>query len=194
MLGIILSTFLVLIAFVIFIEYKNEKKYQVQRRQKRSTSPKKEKPYKVKLDKVKLDKVKLDKVKLDKEKPNKVKPHTVAPTPSLPKADYVQFSHQRLIDMGLSNEESIEFVIELIEQIESQLPLIEMSLSKYDYHATERLTHSIKGSATNIGIGGVSDLLVDYNTYLKTGSDFSIAEAYFKHLIHYTNELKLHYT
>jgi len=163
-LGIILSTFLVLIVFVIFIEYRNEKKYQEQRRQKRSTSPKKDKQ------------------------------HTTTPTPSLPKANYVQFTHQRLIDMGLSNEESIEFVLELIPQIESQLPLIKASLSKYDYHAIERLTHSIKGSATNIGIGGVSDLLVDYNTYLKTGSDFSIAEAYFKHLIHYTNELKLQYT
>jgi hypothetical protein len=169
LLGIILSTFLVLIAFVIFIEYKNEKKYQEQRRQKRSTSPK-------------------------KDEQDKDKQHTTTPTPSLPKANYVEFTHQRLIDMGLTNEESIAFVLELIPQIESQLPLIKASLSKYDYHAIERLTHSIKGSATNIGIGGVSDLLVDYNTYLKTGSGFSIAEAYFKHLIYYTDELKSQYT
>jgi len=176
MLGIILSTFLVLIAFLIFIEYKNEKKYQVQKRQKNSTSPNKQTKKQI------------------KKETKKVKPHTTIPTPSLPKANYVQFSHQRLIDMGLSNEEAIAFVLELIPQIESQLPLIKASLIKHDYHAIEELTHSIKGSAANIGIGGVSDLLVDYNTYLKTGSDFSIVEAYYNHLIYYTNELKLHYT
>ena len=167
MLGIILSIFLVLVVFVIFIEYKNEKKYQEQRLQ--AHSPK-------------------------KENQNKPIQEKRKPTISLPKADYAQFSHQRLIDMGLSDEESREFVLELIPQIEIQLPLIKKSLHKHDYQAIERLTHSIKGSATNIGIGGVSNLLVDYNTYLKTGSDFSIAEAYFKHLIYYTNELKLQYT
>jgi hypothetical protein len=57
----------------------------------------------------------------------------------------------------------------------------------------ERLTHSIKGSATNIGTGGVSDLLVDCNTYLKTGTDIDIAKAYVAHLKQYTQELKAQY-
>ena len=169
MLGIILSIFVVLVAFVIFIEYKNEKKYQEQRRKKLSGKP-----------------------KIDTEKKPDLKNKTVKP--SLPKADYPKFSHQRLIDMGLSNDESKAFVLELIPQIEIQFSLIKDALSKHDYPAMERLTHSIKGSATNIGTGGVSDLLIDYNTYLKTGSDFHIAEAYFSHLIDYTNELKSQYT
>ncbi len=58
----------------------------------------------------------------------------------------------------------------------------------------ERLTHGIKGSATNLGTGGVSDLLVDYNTYLKTGTDIDIAKAYLEHLVHYTAELKTQYS
>jgi hypothetical protein len=62
-----------------------------------------------------------------------------------------------------------------------------------DFHKMERLTHSIKGSATNLGTGGVSALLVDCNTYLKTGTDIDIAKAYFKHLVHYTAELKTQY-
>ena len=96
--------------------------------------------------------------------------------------------------MGLSDDEAKEFVTELIPQLEEQIPLIEEALNTPDYHQVERLTHSIKGSATNIGTGGISDLLVDYNTYLKDGTDIDIAKAYFEHLKHYTQELKKQYT
>jgi len=95
--------------------------------------------------------------------------------------------------MGLSDEEAKEFVAELIPQIEVEIPLIEAAIQAGDFHKIERLTHGIKGSATNLGTGGVSDLLVDYNTYLKTGTDSDIAKTYFAHLVHYTNELKTQY-
>ena len=95
--------------------------------------------------------------------------------------------------MGLSDDEAKEFVTELIPQLEEQIPLIEEALNIPDYHQIERLTHSIKGSATNIGTGGISDLLVDYNTYLKEGTDIDISKAYFEHLKHYTQELKTQY-
>jgi HPt (histidine-containing phosphotransfer) domain-containing protein len=58
----------------------------------------------------------------------------------------------------------------------------------------ERLTHSIKGSSTTVGTGGVSDLLVDFNTYLKTGRELAIAEAYLEQLKHYCEELKQQYS
>ena len=58
----------------------------------------------------------------------------------------------------------------------------------------EELTHSIKGSATNLGTGGISDLIVDYDTYLKTGAEPAIAEAYFEHLNHYYEKLKEQYS
>ena len=96
--------------------------------------------------------------------------------------------------MGLSDEEAQEFVSELIPQIEAEFPLIEEAMKTQDFHQMERLTHGIKGSATNLGTGGVSDLLTDFNTYLKAGTDTDIAQAYFEHLIHYTDELKTQYT
>jgi chemotaxis protein histidine kinase CheA len=95
--------------------------------------------------------------------------------------------------MGLSDEEAKEFVEELIPQIETQIPLIEKELAIPDFHQMERLTHSLKGSATNLGTGGISDLLVECNTYLKTGTDIDIATAYFGYLKHYTQELKEQY-
>jgi HPt (histidine-containing phosphotransfer) domain-containing protein len=117
----------------------------------------------------------------------------VKETKKLPEANYPKFTHIRLVEMGLSDEEAKEFVAELIPQIEEQFPLIEKAMQDLDFHQIERLTHGIKGSATNLGTGGVSDLLVDYNTYLKTGTDIDIARAYFEHLEHYNNELKAQY-
>jgi len=108
----------------------------------------------------------------------------------LPKGEYPEFNYERLIEMGLSEEEAHEFIQELIPQIGEQIPLIDEALKIPDFHKMERLTHSIKGSSTTIGTGGVSDLLVEYNTYLKTGDEVPVAEAYQAHLKHYFEKLK----
>jgi HPt (histidine-containing phosphotransfer) domain-containing protein len=97
-------------------------------------------------------------------------------TPSV--KSYPAFSHKRLLEMGLEEAEAQEFVQDLIQQIRTQLPEIQKALKASDFTAMERLTHSIKGSATNIGVGGVSDLLVEYNTYLKSGDDIALAQRY----------------
>ncbi len=117
------------------------------------------------------------------------KPKTI--TISLGK--YPKFDHSRLLKMGLSEEEAKEFVAELIPQIETQIPLIKEAMATSDFHNMERLTHSIKGSSTTVGTGGVSDLLVDFNTYLKTGTEPAIVEAYLEQLKHYCEELKEQY-
>ena len=95
--------------------------------------------------------------------------------------------------MGLSENEAVEFIQELIPQIETQIPLIQEAMDKEDFYSMERLTHSIKGSSTTVGSGGVSDLLVAYNTYLKTGDEIEIAKEYQKYLKHYCAELKTQY-
>jgi len=115
-------------------------------------------------------------------------------TKKLPEANYPEFTHIRLVEMGLSDDEAKEFIAELIPQLETEIPLIEAAIQEVDFHQLEKLTHGIKGSATNLGTGGVSDLLNEFNTYLKSGTDTDIAEAYLKHLVHYTNELKVQYS
>ncbi len=109
-------------------------------------------------------------------------------------ANYPKFDHSRLLDMGLSQEEAKEFVKELIPQIGTHIPLIKEAMAIPDFNSMERLTHSIKGSSTTVGTGGVSDLLVDFNTYLKSGAEPAIAEAYLEHLNHYYEELKEQYS
>jgi outer membrane biosynthesis protein TonB len=207
----ILFIFIFLVVLLIFLEYRNEKKYQKQRRRKRQertsnkrTTPtqnqKKTTPKSTRAPKPEPE-VKPEptvEVKQEPEEKEEVKPEPKKEVPTatkkLPEANYPRFTHVRLVEMGLSDEEAKEFVAELIPQIETEIPFIEAAIQEGDFHRTEKLTHGIKGSATNLGTGGVSDLLVDYNTYLKTGTDVDIAKAYLKHLVDYTNELKDQYT
>jgi HPt (histidine-containing phosphotransfer) domain-containing protein len=180
MVSIGLSIFIIFILYIIFREYNNEKKYQEQRHKKHSN-------YTKKADKTQDTPTYSPEIV-------ETAPKKIQPSSSLPKADYPQFTHQRLVEMGLSNDEAKAFVQELIPQLEIQIPLIHKMLHLADFHQMERLTHSIKGSATNIGTGGVSDLLVAFNTYLKKGTDIDIAKAYFEHLKQYTEELKVQYS
>ena len=209
----ILSIFIFIIILIIFLEYRSEKNYQEKRRKQRKTqgrtgqrTPPKEpkevtpKPRRAPRPEPKPE-PKPEPIVEVKPKPEikqeqKPEPKIEVPkeTKKLPEANYPQFTHVRLVEMGLSDDEAKEFVAELIPQIEVEIPLIEAAIQDGDFHKIERLTHGIKGSATNLGTGGVSDLLTDYNTYLKTGTDSDIAQAYLEHLVHYTNELKTQYT
>ncbi len=188
MLTTILIIFVALILLVIFIEYKNEKKYQKERKRKkehesdlRPSEPKS--PASNLTTNIKpISSTTSNDIDLKRQQ-----------SQSIPKTKYPQFTHNRLIDMGLSNDEAHEFVIELIPQIENQIPLINEAIQSSDFHQVERLTHHIKGSATNIGTGGIADLLVEYNTYLKSGTDITIVKSYFQDLVQYTKELKLQY-
>jgi len=209
----IISIIIFVIVLIVFLEYRNEKKYQKKRRQSRQRTTRNRKPTPaqaprkappepepVRREEPKPEPAPEPKAEVKPEpkpKPKiEVKPALVEEiqvTKELPEANYPPFTHVRLVEMGLSDDEAKEFVSELIPQLEEQIPLIEEALNVPDFHQMERLTHSIKGSATNIGSGGISDLLVDCNTYLKTGTDIDIAKAYFEHLKHYTKELKTQY-
>ena len=189
MLGtIVLTIIVVAIIWVIYVEYKNAQKYKKQREEKRNlrrtppTTATVEEPLK----------------KKEEPKPEPLKEKVeveVTVAKELPPCDYPPFDHARtVVNLGLSEEEAKEFVGELINQIDTQLPLIKQELETGDFHKLERLTHSIKGSATNLGTGGVSDLLVDFNTYLKQGTDMEIVQNYFACLENYTQQLKEQYS
>lgn len=198
---IIISVFILILVLFVYREYKNEKKYEEERRQRRQDTRKKEKkpiekpsikeaPKKVPIEK-KPSPAPVQKKTIEKETVEVIEePKDIA----ISLSDYPKFDHSRLIEMGLSQEEAKEFVRELIPQIGSQIPLIKEAMAIPDFHEMERLTHSIKGSSTTVGTGGVSDLLADFNTYLKSGAEPAIAEAYVEQLKYYCEELKEQYS
>jgi len=207
MLSTVLVVFLLLlllvIVIVIFLEYKNEKKYQESRKKK--TLEKKNTPHRHTLKKHTPTKKQAHTFQeiaskqsistKDNIRPSQQNKPTIQSTiKAIPHKKYPIFSHERLIKMGLSEDEVLDFVKELIPQIEIQIPLIKEAIEHSDFHQAERLTHSIKGSSSTVGTGGVSELLLEYNTYLKSGTDTSIINTYFQDLIYYTNALKIQYT
>lgn len=191
----ILSIFVLIVVSIIVFEVRNERRYQEKRRHRREGSHKKP-TQTFPEDSIPHPRVEKPENKHSQVKPRQeiIKQEPIKKEKKLPLCNYPQFTHKRLVDMGLSDDEAKEFVQELIPQLEEQIPLIEKVLAIPDFHQMERLTHSIKGSATNLGTGGISDLLVEINTYLKKGTDLEIAKAYFEYLKHYTKELKTQYT
>ena len=216
---VIMGTIFFIVGLVIYSEYQNEKRYREERRKRETkkgthkrVEPKissrpaankepKETPQTAKQEKPTepLSPKPVESAKTvtpPKSESASVKtevkpaPEPQKPATQLPKGDYPDFNYNRLIEMGLSEEEALEFIQELIPQIGDQIPLIDEAMKIPDFHKMERLTHSIKGSSTTIGTGGVSDLLVDYNTYLKTGEELPVAEAYQEHLKRYFEKLK----
>jgi len=119
----------------------------------------------------------------------------VEPKPSveLPKCNYPDFDHSRLIEMGLGEDDAKEFVSDLINQIDEQIPKIKDAINDENVEQIEKLTHSIKGSSTNIGVGGIADLLVEFNTYTKSKSNFAVITEYFNQLKVYLQKLKDQY-
>ena len=109
--------------------------------------------------------------------------------------DYGSFNHQRLVEgMGLSPEEADEFVMELIGQLEAAIGQLDELIEKGDYTEVEHVTHGLKGAALNIGEGGVAQLLIDYNTYMKHGTEKPIVEAYQTRLKQTVSDLKVEYS
>ena len=226
---IIMSIFVLMVVLFIYFEYRNEKKYQENRRKRVEERNKTKPPYDPKEKKDKAaqrrastpsakekfvprkvpsaqelreaeEKQRLKEQKLEEKRLEERKTKLeVIPEPEvtekidLPECKYPKFNYSRLVDMGLSKDEAIEFIKELIPQIKTQIPLIKEAMEASDFYTMERLTHSIKGSSTTVGSGGVSDLLVEFNTYLKTGKELPVAEVYIKHLNHYCEELEKEY-
>ncbi|WP_457596647.1 hypothetical protein [Hydrogenimonas sp.] len=109
--------------------------------------------------------------------------------------DFGRFDHTRLVEgMGLSPQEADEFVVELIHQLETAIPDLDAAIEEHRYVDVERITHGLKGAALNIGEGGVAQLLVEYNTYMKHGNERPIVEAYQSVLKRSVSELKVEYS
>ncbi len=201
---IVVFILVLLIALFVYREYKNEKKYQEERRERRPDTKKEVKEPARKPRKVQsADEIEAQEKKRKEEFEEKRRLEEqesepeVIPEPvekiKLPEFNYPKFDHSRLLDMGLSSDEAHAFVAELIPQIESQIPLIKEALEIPDFEEIEKLTHSIKGSSTTVGTGGIADLLVDFNTYVKADAESTVAEAYLKYLDYYCKDLKKAY-
>lgn len=105
--------------------------------------------------------------------------------------DYPEFDNTRTMEeFGLPKEEADEFIVDLIQQVEEEMPNLEDAVTANDSHKIEEISHMIKGSATNLGTGGIADVLVDFNTYMKTDSNPAVIALHMNNLRRALQELK----
>ena len=104
---------------------------------------------------------------------------------------YPEFSNARAVEeLGLSQEEADLFIGELVTQMEEEMPGLEAAVDTNNAEKVEKISHMLKGSATNLGTGGVSDVLVAFNTYVKTGRDPEVIRRHMHDLHFYFEALK----
>ncbi len=191
MLIAIVSVIVLIIIVVVMKEMKNSKKYKEDREEeknsKTTSSKRGEKP---------SGSTRTVKPKVSTPPPAP-EPEPIVekePEKELPVGNYSKFDHSRIVDtLGLSEEDAGEFIGELISQVDTHIAPINDAVKTLDIEELERLTHSIKGSATNLGSGGIADLLTDFNTYLKEGEDRDVIERYAELLEEYYLKLKQQY-
>ncbi|WP_345986591.1 Hpt domain-containing protein [Sulfurimonas sp. HSL-1656] len=104
---------------------------------------------------------------------------------------YPPFSNARAVaEFGLSQEEADSFTGELIAQIESEIADLEAAVTARDSVQLEEVLHKLKGSTSNLGEGGITTLLADFNNYIKEGTDQDTIDDYVANLHYYLEELK----
>jgi len=104
---------------------------------------------------------------------------------------YPLFDNTRTMkEFGLSKEEADDFIIDLIQQVEDEMPALEDAVNEHDAQKIEDISHMIKGSASNLGTGGISDVLIDFNTYMKTENDSLVVARHMRNLRQALKELK----
>ena len=105
--------------------------------------------------------------------------------------DYLPFDNTRAMEeFGLPKEDADLFIVDLINQIEEEMPALQVAVEARDNKKIEDISHMIKGSATNLGTGGAADVLVDFNTYMKTGDDPVVIAAHMRNLNRALADLK----
>ncbi len=113
------------------------------------------------------------------------------PAIELPSRIYEPFSNARAVEfLSLSQEDADMFIGELIEQFDAELSNLEEAIDQENYAKIESISHMLKGSATSLGTGGVSSVLIDFNTYVKTGTEMRIIKTHMENFKHYLVDLK----
>ena len=109
------------------------------------------------------------------------------PTKAYPKYD----NARAVVEMGLTQEDADSFVHDLIEAIESEVPRIEEAIEGSDYKTIEEIVHTITGSSSTLGTGGVSSALISFYTSVQHRDDFQKLYVHLQNVKYYLNELKV---
>jgi HPt (histidine-containing phosphotransfer) domain-containing protein len=109
----------------------------------------------------------------------------------IPTKQYPLYSNARAVDeMGLTQEEADAFVFDLIKAINAEIPRIEAAILGNDYNALEEIVHTITGSSSTLGSGGVSSALISFYAAVQHHDSLQKLYVHLQNVKFYLNELQ----
>ncbi len=109
----------------------------------------------------------------------------------IPTKTYPKYNNARAVnEMGLTQAEADSFVHDLAHVIETELPRIEEAILGSDYKTVEEIVHTITGSASTLGTGGVSSAFISFYTAVQHRDKFQQLYVHLQNIKFYLAELK----
>ncbi len=113
----------------------------------------------------------------------------------IPTKEHPKYDNSRAVDeMGLTQEEADSFVLDLIKAIDSEIPRIEESISASEYKNVEEIVHTITGTSSTLGSGGISSALISFYTAVQHRDSFQELYIHLQNVKYYLAELKEQYS
>jgi len=109
----------------------------------------------------------------------------------IPTKKYDKYDNARAIEeMGLTKEEADSFVLELIKALTSEIPRIEEAILNSDMKTLEEIVHTITGSSSTLGSGGVSTALISFYTAVQHRDAYKDLYIHLQNVKYYLAQLK----
>ena len=109
----------------------------------------------------------------------------------IPTKQYAPYTNERAVDeMGLSQEDADSFVLDLIKAIEVEIPAMEAGIMTQDYKVIEEIVHTITGSASTLGSGGISSAFISFYAAIQHRDSFQKIYVQLQNVKYYLQELK----
>ena len=109
----------------------------------------------------------------------------------IPTKQYPKYDNSRAVDeMGLTQEEADGFVLDLIKAIEAEIPRLESDILKGDYKGIEEIVHTLTGTASTLGSGGISSTFIAFYASVQHRDSMQDQYIHLQNIKYYLNELK----
>jgi len=110
----------------------------------------------------------------------------------IPTKQYAQYDNCRAVEeMGLTKEEADGFVLDLVKAINAEIPRIEQAILSSDYKRVEEIVHTITGSSSTLGSGGVSSALISFYTAVQHRDTLQDLYVHLQNIKYYIEELRV---
>ena len=113
------------------------------------------------------------------------------PKVEIPTKQYSKYDNARAVDeMGLTQEEADSFVVDLVKAVESEVPRMEEAVKNSEYKTLEEIVHTITGSSSTLGSGGISSAFISFYAAVQHHDSMQDLHIHLQNVKYYLQELK----